>query len=370
MSLNIFKLEEYLTQYEFNLPYLLCCSDAESFTMAEVLSQANREEQALWADLSLKYTEPFGHPLLRKTIAQTMYQSMHDENILCFAGAEEGIYCALYALCEPGDHVIVFTPCYQSLKEIPRIRGCEVSTIDLKEENAWRISLDEIKKNIRSNTKCVVMNFPHNPTGQVLSQEDLTELVTLLDDYGIWLFSDEVYRELGTPSQHWASPAADSYNKALSLGVMSKSFGMAGLRVGWIAGQNKPILHAIKRIKDYVSICNSAPSEILSLIALRHKDYFLNRNNQIVSKNLALLDQFFLKFTDRFRWVRPEGGCIGFVNYLHDESTDSLCERLAKKHGILLMPASIYECNSNHFRIGFGRRNMPEVLALFESAIT
>ena len=338
--------------------------------MSEVLNLANQEEQALWDNLQLKYTEPFGYPALRHTISTAMYEGMDADNILCFAGAEEGIYCALYALCEPDDHVIVLTPCYQSLKEIPKSKGCEVTALDLKESNDWQICLEDIKQAIQPNTKCLVMNFPHNPSGQVISQQALKDLVELLDYHGIWLFSDEVYRYLGTPVKPWASAAADVYPRALSLGVMSKAFGMPGLRVGWIACQDKSLLQAIKEMKDYASICNSAPSEILSLIALRHKDYFLNRNNSIVSDNLALLETFFSKFSNQFQWVKPQGGCIGFVNYLSDESSDVFCKRMVEKHGILLMPSSVYDHQSNHFRIGFGRRNMPKVLALFESALT
>ena len=369
LKINSFKLEEYLTQYEFNSPYLFCCSDAETVTMSDVISLASDDEKKLWENLQLKYTEPYGSSVLRTMIANTMYEQMNGDNILCFAGAEEGIYCTLYTLCEPLDHVIVLTPCYQSLKEIPAIKGSEVTTIALKEENQWRICLDDIKQAIKPNTKCLVMNFPHNPSGQVITQHDLLALIALLEPQGIWLFSDEVYRLLGHSSTPWASPAADVYDRALSLGVMSKSFGMPGLRVGWIACQNKAMLHDIKRMKDYASICNSAPSEILSLIALHNKDKILERNNGIVSHNLSLLDDFFKLCSDRFRWVRPEGGCIGFVNYLADESVDSFCKRLVEQHGILFMPASVYDCQSNHFRIGYGRRNMPEVLKLFESTL-
>lgn len=369
MNLNPFKLEEYLTQYEFNAPHLFCCSDAESFTMSEVLSFANQDEQNLWDNLRLNYTEPFGYPPLRSTIANQMYQQLQSENILCFAGAEEGIYCALYTLCEPGDHVIVLTPCYQSLKEIPQMKGCAVSAIELQESNNWRICLAEIERAIRTNTKCLVMNFPHNPTGQVISPQELKDLVALLDSHGIWLFSDEVYRYLGNPAEAWASPAADLYDKALSLGVMSKAFGLAGLRVGWIACQDQVLLHKIKGMKDYASICNSAPSEILSLIALRNKNNLLDRNNRIVSENLSLLEQFFGQYSDKFQWIKPQGGCVGFVNYLADEHIDVFCARLVNEHGILLMPASVYDYSSNHFRIGFGRRTMPQVLALFEAVI-
>ena len=130
-----FKLEEYLTQYEFNSPHLFCCSDAQTMTMSELVALANDDEKYLWNHLELKYTEPFGLPLLRASIASNMYQQIDAEQILCFAGAEEGIYCALQTLCEPADHVIVLTPCYQSLKEIPVMRGSIVTLIELKEEN-------------------------------------------------------------------------------------------------------------------------------------------------------------------------------------------------------------------------------------------
>lgn len=369
ISIQSFKLEEYLTKYEFSSPYLLCCSDAESFSMSEILALANTEEQSLWDNLELKYTEPFGYPPLRRRIATAMYQQMGAENILCFSGAEEGIYCALYTLCKPDDHVIVLTPCYQSLKEIPSIRGCDVTELALKKENNWCICLDEIKQAIRSNTTCLVMNFPHNPSGQVISQQALDDLIALLDKHGIWLFSDEVYRLLGAPDEPWASPAADKYDKAVSLGVMSKAFGMPGLRVGWLACQNTSLLHDIKRMKDYTSICNSAPSEILSLIALRNQDHVLTRNNRIVTHNLRLLETFFEQYDEQFQWVKPQGGCIGYVNYLSDESSDSFCHRLVQDHGILLMPASVYDDATNYFRIGFGRRNMPHVLSLFEAAL-
>tara|TARA_R110002126_G_scaffold239409_1_gene382640 strand:- start:65938 stop:67053 length:1116 start_codon:yes stop_codon:yes gene_type:complete len=370
MSIKSFKLEEYLTQYEFSSPHLLCCSDAESFSMSEVIALANTEEKNLWDNLELKYTEPFGYPALRHRISKTMYEHMHADNILCFSGAEEGIYCALSVLCEQGDHAIVLTPCYQSLKEIPAMNGCEVTELNLKKENNWNICLDDIKQAIRPNTKCFVMNFPHNPSGQVISQHALDDLVLLLDKHGIWLFSDEVYRHLGTPDEPWASPAADRYDKAISLGVMSKAFGMPGLRVGWIACQNTSLLHDIKRMKDYTSICNSAPSEILSLIALRNKNHVLTRNNRIVKHNLMLLENFFSRYSNLFQWVKPQGGCVGYVNYLSDESSDLFCHRLVQEHGILLMPASVYDDPSNSFRIGFGRRNMPDVLSLFEAVMT
>lgn len=360
--MNTFKLEEYLAQYEFSAQYLLCCSDAESFSMSEIVDMASPDHRKLWDNLHLSYTQAPGLPLLRQTIADTLYKGLSAENILCFSGAEEGIFCALHALIEPQDHVIVLTPCYQSLLEIPKLKGADTSTVTLKKENDWRINLDDIKKVIRPNTKCIVINFPHNPTGQVIEEDELTGLINLCEKQGIWLFSDEVYRLLGKPNQPWSSPAACLYEKGLSLGVMSKAFGMAGLRIGWIACQNTAILKKIEHIKHYTSICSSAPAEILSLISLHNMDKILERNNRIVENNLKALDIFFKEYASLFDWVKPQGGCTGFVKYKGSETIDAFCDRLVQEKSVLLIPASVYDYPSNYFRIGFGRQNMPECL--------
>ncbi len=366
MKIDTFKLEEYLGKYEFKAQHLLCLSDAQSFSMHDILALADEQDRARWNNLSLGYTEVQGLPVLREQIAKSLYPTLNQNNILCFAGAEEGIFCTLHALCESGDHVIVLTPCYQSLMEIPKINGCEISTVALQEENEWHIDIKKIEQSIKPNTKCVVINFPHNPTGQIISQEELSELVTLLDKHGIWLFSDEVYRLLGASKKAWAQPAAEIYHKAVSLGVMSKSLGMAGLRVGWVACQDQELLKKIEAIKHYTSICNSAPAEILSLIALKNMNTILERNNNIIYNNLSVLDQFFIKHQNLFSWVRPQGGCIGFVRYKGHESVDNFCSSLLNQENVLLLPASVYDYPGNHFRIGFGRSTMIEALNKLE----
>lgn len=369
MRLNTFKLEEYLGQYEFSAPYLLCCSDAESFSQREILQMAQKEHNNLWDNLRLGYTEATGLPELRSQIKTSIYKELKEENILTFAGAEEGIFIALNTLLTSKDHVVVLTPCYQSLKEIPKSIGCEITEIELKVHNHWRIDISEIQAAIKSNTKCLIINFPHNPTGQVLRPNELSELIAVLEKKGIWLFSDEVYRLLGNPRDGWASAAACKYDKAISLGVMSKAFGMAGLRVGWIACQNLRLLKQMLLNKYYTSICNSAPSEVLSLIALSNAEKILLRNNEIVKNNLSILDEFFAKYKSKFSWIRPEGGCVGYVKYFGNDSVEVMCEKLVKKEGVLLMPAELYDHRENYFRIGFGRKNMNEALLRFENFV-
>lgn len=361
-QINTFKLEEYLAKYEFNIPYLLCCSDVETFSMKELLSFATCGEKDLWNNLSLGYTETRGLPKLRHTIATNFYTSFNEDNICCFAGAEEGIFCTLYTLCEKGDHIIVLTPCYQSLVEIPKMAGCEVTEVPLKEENEWRIDINSIEQAIKPNTKCLIINFPHNPTGQVITELELNELINVLDKHGIWLFADEVYRLLGDPIEGHSSPAACLYSKAISLGVMSKSFGLPGLRVGWIACQDKQILKKAENLKHYTSICNSAPSEILSLIAIENQEIILARNNKIVADNLFLLKQFFDQRKELFSWVYPQGGCIALVRFAYKEKIEIFCQKLAEQMGVLLIPEHVFELSNNYFRIGFGRKNMPLAL--------
>lgn len=272
-------------------------------------------------------------------------------------------------MCNKDDHAIILTPCYQSLYEIPASNCGKVDAIPLEENNNWRIEISKIENAIQHNTKCIVINFPHNPTGQVISETEMSALVELRRKYDIWLFSDEVYRFLGTPQYGWAASAVDCYEKGISLGVMSKAFGMPGLRVGWIACQDKEMLEQFKQYKDYLSICNSAPSELLTEIALSNSAKVLEINNQLVTKNFNQLQQFMEKHNKLFSWVIPNGGCIGFIRLLADTKVKKICHDLVEKKGVLLLPANVYELQSNHFRIGYGRKNFSEALGIFEQFI-
>ena len=361
MKLPIFKLEDFLAHWEFKAPYLLCNSDAQTIPMSELVLLADTESRHLWENLHLGYTETKGLPLLREEAA-SLYSHIAADGILMFAGAEEGIFCAINTLVSPDDHVIALVPAYQSLVDLPRSLGADVTTISLTVEQNWQLDMDAFTKAFRPDTKLVVLNYPHNPTGAVLDRTSLQKIIALCRKSGAYLFSDEVYRLMELDAKDRIPPIADLYEKGISLYVMSKAFGMAGLRIGWIACQDKELLEKISRFKHYASICNSAPSEILALMALRAKDKILNQVHQIMRHNLKLLDAFFEKNADLFRWVRPKGGCIGFVELLSDELVETFCMRLVERKGVLLMPAAIYDTPGNYFRIGFGRENMGQAL--------
>jgi aspartate/methionine/tyrosine aminotransferase len=364
MKLPLFKLEEYLAKWEFKAPYLLCCSDAQSMPMQELVKISDPESRKLWENLHLGYTESPGLPALRETIA-SLYDTLSVQDVLTFAGAEEGIHCTMNALLSAQDHVIGISPAYQSLIDLPRALGADVTTIALKAENQWKLDIDALAKAFRPNTKLVVINFPHNPTGTTIDLNSLHQMIELCRKRGVYLFSDEVYRLIEIDEKDRLPAVADLYEKGISLSVMSKAFGLAGLRIGWIGTKDHALLEKIAQCKHYTSICNSAPSEVLSLMALRAKDKILRRNLDIIRSNLKQLDPFFEKHKRLFRWVRPQGGCIAFPELLLKEPIEQFCERLVLSKGVLLMPASIYDIAGNYFRIGFGRSNMPQALDKF-----
>lgn len=366
MNIPDFKLEEFWKKYEFTAPYLLCCSDAETWTLQELLAMADDDSKKRWDSLALGYTESNGHPILLEEIAH-LYDSVKADEILTFAGAEEGIYCTMRVLVQPGDHVIVIDPSYQSLAALPKAFGAEVSSIKLKVENQWNLDLEEVKKAFRSNTKLVVLNYPHNPTGALLDRKVVNEIVQLARKNGTYIFCDEVYRYLEIDETRRIPSIADLYEKGISLNVMTKSFGLAGLRIGWLATKEKNLLRKIGSYKLYTSICNSAPSEILAVMALRVKDQILNRNRGIMLKNLQILEEFMQRNSSSLSWIRPQSGTVGLVKLLLPVSVDIFANDLVEKEGVLIMPGSVLDLPGNFFRIGFGRKNMPEVLKRLES---
>jgi aspartate/methionine/tyrosine aminotransferase len=358
-----FKLERYFARYEFSARYLLCSSDCESLPVSGLLDLEPGADEGL-KRLWLGYTESPGAPSLRQEIGR-IYTDIRPEQVLVHAGAEEAIYLFMHAILQPGDHLIVHWPCYQSMTEVARSIGCEVTPWEARPENGWALDLDELRGSLRPNTKAILLNTPHNPTGFLMPRPDFLALNELAQERGLILFSDEVYRELEYAPADRLPAACDVNPTAVSLGVMSKSYGLAGLRIGWIATQNVQVYTRMAALKDYTTICNSAPSEYLSELALRHRSQLTVRNLQIIQSNLALLDKFFAAHPDRFEWVRPKAGPIAFPKLL-GEDIEQFCHRLVTETGVLLLPGTMYDHPGNHFRLGYARRNMPEALERLE----
>jgi aspartate/methionine/tyrosine aminotransferase len=356
MRLPPFALERYFSLHEFTSELLLSSSDCESMAVEELLAMEQGAADAFMR-LRLGYTESTGSAALRKEISR-LYRSVDPAHVLVHAGAEEAIYVFMNAALQPGDHVIVHQPCYQSLSEIARAAGCEVSPWQAREETGWALDPDELRRLVRRSTRAIVLNSPHNPTGFHMGRKQLQETVDIAEQNGIILFCDEVYRGLEYDAADRLPAACDLGEHAVSLGVMSKTYGLAGLRIGWVATRNAAVLSLMAVQKDYTTICCSAPSELLAEVALRNGEAIAARNRSIVTDNLAALDSFFARYRDLFAWNRPLAGPVAFPRLLKGE-TDAFCDRLRAAAGVLLLPGTVYGDAGNHFRIGFGRRNMP-----------
>ena len=364
MRMTPFKLERFFARYEFAAPYLMCCSDCESMSVGDLLAMEQGASAAL-DRLWLGYTESQGHLRLREHIA-ALYENVDPEHILVYTGGEEPIFSVMNVLLNRGDHVIVHYPCYQSLWEIAGAIECDVTLWKTSPESNWTLDLDILKKSLRPTTKLVVINCPHNPTGYVMPKGEFRELVTLSQKHGFMIFSDEVYRFLEYNEDDRLPALCEIDDRGISLGVMSKSFGLAGLRIGWIATRNTPVLKTLASFKDYTTICNSAPGEFLATVALKHRSRIIGRNREIIRKNLSLLHDFFDTYAHRFSWVPPTGGPIAFPR-LMDGDVEAFCRRLVDQTGVLLLPGTMYDPGSNHFRIGFGRSNMHDCLQRFSA---
>lgn len=340
--------------------------------MSEVLAMADDECKKLWERLTLMYTESQGLPQLRDEIAKQLYASVltsEDVNVLV---PQEGIFLSMNALLAPSDHVIAVSLAYQSLTAVAESVGCEVSLWNCVENSNGQLAfqVDQLEQLVRSNTKLLVVNFPHNPTGFLPSQDEWRAIIAFCEKYDLYLFSDEMYHGIEAKPELQLAPACTVYKKAVSLSGMSKSFAMPGVRLGWIASQDKAFMTKLGALKDYTTICNAGPSEILSLIALRNKDRVLQRSLDIVAANKVVVKEFMAKHADLFEYVEPVASPMAFVK-LRNGSMAEYAEKLVETSGILLLPGETYgdETYRNRFRLTLGRTFIPDVLKLWHETI-
>ncbi len=336
MVLNSFLLEEFYEEHEFSAPYLLSQSDCQSMSIAELLSLepgAESEFLATW----LGYTESKGSFQLREAIA-SLYERIEPDAVLVHSGAEEAIHNFIRIFLDSGDHVIYLAPAYQSLFDIAVALGCEVSAWKLEQtDSGWFLDMPKLRKLIKPSTKLIVINTPHNPTGYSLSAAQLDEIASIANELGIFVFCDQVYKGLD-----WSGGTTpwfcDICDNSLSLGVMSKAYGLPGLRIGWIATRDRELYDKLLKYKYYTTICNSAPSEYLATIALRHHNAILRNNITLIKDNLAFAGQFFDKHQDIFQNNRPQAGPIAFHRYLGTNSVENFCSGLLEAQGVVLLP--------------------------------
>jgi aspartate/methionine/tyrosine aminotransferase len=364
MQITPFRIEEYMGKHEFSARYLLSSSDAESVAIEEILSLEPGAHDAFmkhWCG----YTESPGAPWLREVLA-AIYKTIHADQLVVVSAAEEAIFLFYHALLTPRDHAIVETPCYESALTLPKSTGAAVSEWKRRPENGWAHDVAALEALIRPNTRSLYINTPHNPTGLLMPPEIFRLVLELAAKHNIYVFSDEVYRELEHDPASRLPAACDLYYRALSLGSVSKTYGLPGLRLAWLASHDRGFLQKIISLKHYTTICASAPSEFLTALAFRHREIFIERNLRIVQQNLPLLNEFFARYNNLFEWTPPNAATIGFARFKPQRDVQEWCENLVRDAGVLLLPGTVYD-EPRHIRFGYGRKNMPESLRQFEN---
>jgi aspartate/methionine/tyrosine aminotransferase len=358
-----FKLERYFGEWEFRARVLLSSSDPESMRLGELLGLADDDARRRWEELSLGYTESEGLPALREAIAG-QFQACGADDVLVFSAPEEAIFHVAIATVGAGDHMIGITPAYQSSYEVPRAAGAGVTLVPLRADRGWALDVSELERAVTPRTRLIYVNFPHNPTGAMISRADQQRLIEILDASGAYLLSDEVYRGLEFDPAERLPAAADLHARAISLSGLSKAYGLPGVRIGWAAVRDQGLRRRMLAAKDYTTICGSAPAEILALIAVRSAAQLVGRSLARIRENLTLLDAFLAARTGLLSWVRPRASSVGFPELLAPVPVKEFCDQLLARHGVLLVPGGIFDSASNHFRIGLGRASLPDGLTL------
>lgn len=368
MNIKDFSIERYFAKYEFTAKYLLSSSDCDGFPMQYVLDLASDEERTSWGTLKLGYTETRGSLALRKAITQH-YQHITVDNVVVSSPGEAN-FALMNVLLEKGDEVICMSPMYQSLYQVAISIGCKLNFWKAeKQNNQWYFDPSQLKSLVTPKTKLIITNFPHNPTGYSPSVEDWDAIIGIARKHGIVLFSDEMYRFLSHDSSTDTRSACDLYENAISLWGTAKTFGLAGLRLGWLTSRNSDILQKVEAFKDYLSICNNAPSEILATIALNNQSKFVEPNIQKITSNLELFKNFCARNAHFLDLPLPNSGSTAFVELKIKETAMDFAEKLVRDTGIMILPSETFDFGSKHTRIGFGRENFAEILGVLEQYI-
>jgi aspartate/methionine/tyrosine aminotransferase len=362
VELTPFRIERWYERYEFTTELMLSSSDCESVPVAELLDLEADARERLDA-LRLGYTEVPGSLELREAIA-AIYERATSDDVLTLAAAEEGIFAVEHAVLGSGDHAVVETPCYESALAVARSTGAEVDIWRRTYADAWAHDVDELERLLRPNTRLVYVNTPHNPTGTQIPRGVLDRVVDLCAERDAVLLGDEVYRELEHDPADRLPAVCDLYEHGVSLGSVSKTYGLPGLRTGWIACRDRALRDAVVAVKLYTTICSSAPSELLAALALRHRERFAEKSRRLVLANLALVDAFLERHPDLVEWVRPTASPIGFPQ-LNVPDTEAFCVDLAAREGVLLLPGEVYD-EPGHVRVGLGRVRVPDALDRLE----
>jgi len=346
MQLKPFLLDAWLDQYEHDIEFNLAASTGPTWTVNEVLALADEEVRHCFLNHKLVYSRPAGADSLREAIAEMQHVPV--ESVQIVTGASEALVALMWLAAEPGANVIVPLPGFTTFSALPESLGLETRFYHVRRENGFRIDPEVIKRLADANTKLILVNSPHNPTGASISDEEMEALHDFCAERGIQLVSDEVYHPIYHGRQ---TRSAARLPHATVISDLSKAFSIAGVRTGWMIEHDAERRRQYWTARAYFSISNTTTGEILSEIAIRKRDVVLGKTQEASTRNLKLLEGFMAEHRDVLGWIPPAGGMTAFPWLLSAESDRRFCQTAAER-GILLAPGDCFDVPS-HFRLGF-----------------
>jgi len=348
-----------MTRHEMHVTYDIAESGIHPLRLADLLTWegvASGEAQATLdalLNLHLGYSEARGTVALRSAIAAT-YTGCDADNVLVTTGAIEANYLLFNVLLDAGDHVIAPFPAYQQLYSVPRAIGCDVSLWEVGPATGYAYDVDALERLVRPTTRLIVVNTPHNPTGAMLSPADLRRVYALAESVGAMVLGDEAYRWLAVPNgAPFAPPMFEHGRLGISVGTVSKPFGLPGLRIGWIAAPPQ-VVAACWGARDYVSLSPGKLNDAIAQLAFRHRERIVERNTAIIAANLEAAEAWVARHADFLSWRPPRGGLLALLRYNLPIDSRELADLLATEYGVMLAPGSAFGVE-RHLRIGIGQ---------------
>ncbi|HEY6972281.1 MAG TPA: aminotransferase class I/II-fold pyridoxal phosphate-dependent enzyme [Candidatus Angelobacter sp.] len=357
MQLKPFLLDMWLDSYEHDIEFNLAASTGPSWTLNEILRLAGDEERERFLNHKVVYSRPAGAESLRAAIAEM--QGVKIDTVQVVTGASEALLVLMWLAAEPGANVILPQPGFTTFSALPESLQVEVRNYRVRKENHFRIDVDEIRKLADQNTRLILVNSPHNPTGATISDEELDNLHEFTSSRGIQLISDEVYHPIyhGLPTK-----SAARLPHATVIHDFSKAFPLSGVRTGWMIEHDRKRRERYWNARAYFSISNNTAGEMLAEIAMRHRNTVLGRTQETATRNLRRLDAFMTEHRETLGWIPPRGGMTAFPWLLNGEDSRPFCQAAAEQ-GILLAPGDCFD-EPQHFRLGFAAMTdkFPEAL--------
>ena len=352
MKIKPFAVEEWMNAWEVGAKYNIAETCVDSISMNELFELTGEDKTEFLNRLCarrLSYGDIEGLPEFRKGVCG-LYKTLNIENIVPTHGASGANHHVFYSLISPGDRVVSIMPTYQQLYSIPESYGADVQILHLSKENNYLPDLEKLRRLVTPKTKMICINNPNNPTGALMSEQLLREIVEIARSADAWILCDEVYRHL-SQEDGWCPSIVDLYEKGISVSSMSKVFSLAGLRLGWIATHDMSVVKSCLSHRDYNLVSCGVFGEMLAAAALKHRDKLLERSRKIVRENLQILDNW-VSSEPHVSYVKPKAGTTALVYYDLDISSYEFCEEMYKKTGAFVTPGDCFEV-PHSMRIGY-----------------